>query len=286
MNSPEKYCSSLWQEDKPSFGYSPSPTWTGPFLNHSRPTSPGFEANRKLAMEQLDIDIGNCLWPSPPKSLFPKLLQSLADDRTAKLADRKRQLLMYGRKKLALKELNSSLVPGIDPICDQYLYAIGQFEEIRKLIGSLPGMLPNEETSEVFQPIFVCRVTGPFVPLRQIMKELLEEPLLAESFGAVLELGSHSLPGILREPKLILKIPGPSFGVVTMVKKMLSSMNSEEVSTSRTFLDGWIVTLAEWKLKDPIDHFVPNDFTSPVMLNPGTGTRTSTRRRSKPYYGD
>lgn len=71
------------------------------------------------------------------------------------------------------------------------------------------------------------------------------------SIGAQLDLASPGLPGTTLDGMLILRIPGPSFGMGTRVKRLLSLMNLEEQLTSLICCDGQTVILSSWKSRDP-----------------------------------
>lgn len=261
-----------WPGDRRSSGFLQSPTPIGRRQYLSQMDVLGLEASKRL--EKVDTTTGSSLLPSPPKSLLPRLLASLELDVTQKLAVRKQQLLMYGKKKQELKELRLSL-------------AADRFEEIRQLIGSQFGKLPKPETWDQFRQISVFLVTGLYNQLQAIMRLLLEDhQSLLESFGASLEVVNLSKPGKKRENQLMLKIHDPSSGVHTLVKKMLLLMNLEEVLTSRTFLDGWMCMLVELKLKDQIDPCLPRTFGSPPMLNRDIGTQTSMSPQLMRYLED
>lgn len=70
------------------------------------------------------------------------------------------------------------------------------------------------------------------------------------SSGVKLELENPEELGQKRDGQLILRIQNLSSGAATRVKRILSLTNSEEISESAIYSDGWIDILSSWKLKD------------------------------------
>lgn len=260
-----------WPDDKEFFGYSPSQWETGLAQTPCPTRSPGYGVKASLASP--GTNTGKCLWPSPPKSLFPKLLESLEKEFMQNSLDPDMRKITAGKKRLELKELSSNLDPS-------------HFKEIRRLIGNLPGLPPLLAISCQYQPVYVYVVTGQYAQLLQIMNSLLAEQSIQPYFGAVLELARRSGLGRRPDHQLIVRILDQNFGAATWVKETLLLTNFEEALTSRTFCDGWIVTLVELKLKDPVDLFEPQTTGLLRTSHRTCGTQTSTLRRKRPFYGE
>jgi len=92
------------------------------------------------------------------------------------------------------------------------------------------------------------------------------------SFGVEQVLESRGVLGQRPDSTLILKTLGQNSGVDIEIRRLLSSMNFEEVSILDIYLDGWIVTRSLWKLKDPLQYLSPRQYGSPATsrLRPGT----------------
>lgn len=73
---------------------------------------------------------------------------------------------------------------------------------------------------------------------------------LALSTGALLAVGSRTVPGWRPRLDLTVKIRAQSFGAAMMINSMLLSMNSEVLSTYPIFYDGWTDIRSVWRPKD------------------------------------
>lgn len=94
--------------------------------------------------------------------------------------------------------------------------------------------------------------------------------------GEILAPVKVSVPGKKPVMQLTLKIQGANSGLATEVKPMLLSMNFEEGSTFRTFLDGSIVIHSVWKRKGVRNPSVLPESGSPPTSTLPIGTQTST----------
>jgi len=136
-------------------------------------------------------------------------------------------------------------LPALDSNLDESF-----FEETLQSIGMRYWLMQRREILEKFPLTYKFAIIGHSEQLLQTITDQLaskkqlmcfmDEPVL-EKVG---ELG--------RKPvfSLILKIHGANGGTGTKVKKMLLSMNSEELLTFPTYSDGWIGTLSVWNVKD------------------------------------
>jgi len=95
----------------------------------------------------------------------------------------------------------------------------------------------------------------------------------ALSSGDLPLLESHEQPGTKLVYVLTLKIPVPSGGAATQVRKLLSSMNFVELSTWPTSSGGWTGILSRWRLKEEQDHCAQQNFGSPQTSSQSSGTR-------------
>ncbi len=158
--------------------------------------------------------------------------------------DLKRQKLMCGRKTRGSLVPNSSL-------------EAARFNATLRRIGIKYDNMLKEESLSLYPVTYMfgtkrlmVDIIAPSPLSLQIIPELLEtkkrwwyftEELGVESLG---ELGTRQVW------KLTLKIHDPSGGMATGVKKMLLSMNFEELSTFHTFLDGSTVIRCVLNEKD------------------------------------
>lgn len=97
---------------------------------------------------------------------------------------------------------------------------------------------------------------------------------LALSTGALLALGNRTVPGWRPHLELIAKIRAPSFGAAMMIKEMLLSMSSEELSTYPIFYDGWTDIRSVWKPRDHRDRSWPARFGLPRTSTQRDGTQS------------
>jgi hypothetical protein len=138
--------------------------------------------------------------------------------------------------------------------------------------GKKSGSPPRKETTTRYLRKFEWVITGVSEQLRPTLVTALEWSEAALSSGAELVQESQCELGKSPAWTLILRTRGLSFGMATEVKKMLSSMNFEEQSTSRTCYGGWIDIRCVLKLKGHLHPWPRGEFgsrpTSPQK--PGT----------------
>lgn len=147
------------------------------------------------------------------------------------------------------------------------------YNEIQNKSGKTSGNQQRKEIIYRYPQQFVFRVIGLSGQFSQTIVDQLEWSELVTCFGVEVGQESHGELGKRREWKLTVKIPGQSFGMVMGVKRMLSSMNLEEVSMLRTCCDGWIVTQFEWKSKDQANLYCVRSSGSPQTCRPESGTQ-------------
>jgi len=118
--------------------------------------------------------------------------------------------------------------------------------------GTKSRILPKEETSNRYPRMFTFGITARLRKSLQHLRSLLlwNEKCLCSGVSQVLVRAE----GLGKKPvwTLILRIPAPSGGVATEVKKLLLSMNSEEISGSPIFYDGWTVIQSWWRLREGV----------------------------------
>lgn len=240
-----------YREDKESFGYG-----RYPMTPCGSPSSPLalYGSGDSKRLEQEASSIGSSLERSPRRSLFLGHEEYLAQvtTPTANSADPNLLPNMCGRKTPGLKERNLSSEPV-------------RFELVSLPIGNLYGNLQRMATSAPSLPGFVWYLIAPSAQLLLTLMHLCpcSGPLL--SFGVQPALGKAEEPGAKQAMIVILRIPEASFGVVTKVRRMLSSMNFAEVSTFPTSSGGPIATLFVWKSKDRQYLSLVNEFGLPAI---------------------
>lgn len=149
-----------------------------------------------------------------------------------------------GKKTPELKEPNSS---------SDYIPS----EETSPPTGNKSGNRRKQVPSRMYQRIFVFEITNLSDESRLTLLNQWEWSGLVACTGVELEQANQGELGQKQEWDLTLKIPTPSFGVVTEVMNTLSLTNLREGSTSVTFCDGWIVTLSTWKPRADLLHLPP-----------------------------
>lgn len=95
-----------------------------------------------------------------------------------------------------------------------------------------------------------CNVIATSDELGLILQSLLPLNVEFTYFGVLPVLENPEGHGMRRVSLLTLRVPLQSSGMVTKIKKMLSSMNLEEISASLTCYDGWTDTPCWLKLRD------------------------------------
>jgi len=131
---------------------------------------------------------------------------------------------------------------------------IDHLKEIVPPIGSQFGPPPSPEIYLPSSRMSVYAITGPFVQSRRIMRQLLRLSEQLMYTGVSLVPASPDRRGLWEEWTLIVKIPGQNFGVDTVIKGLLLSMNFEEVLISLISCDGQTATQYKWRLKVQAGH--------------------------------
>jgi len=237
----------LVEEDREYSGCLRSPTTSSPRTYRATPI--GSRASSSVVME--DISIGKSSSPLESSKVFQQSEDCL-DQFMRSLPDLVQQENMFGKKTPQFKEQDLNLESN-------------PFQDVPPLNGIKSGNLLKEEILMRSPHRYVFKVIELSEQSMQTLRNQLEWSDSALYFGVKLELVSRGVLGMKQEWMLILKIPGPSFGAVTEVKKMLLSMNFEEVSMSRTSYDGWIDIQLLWKLKAGRMCMSPQRYGSPPI---------------------
>lgn len=139
--------------------------------------------------------------------------------------------------------------------------------------GKKYGIKQKVERSKKLTLVYEFRIIVLCERLREILLNRLAWNELSMYFTVEVAQVSRGELGKKQDHLLILKIHRPSFGVATVVKKMLLSMNLEEESRYHTYFDGWIDTRSSWKLREHQCLCAHFDCGSPPMSTPVTGMR-------------
>ncbi|AIF34819.1 hypothetical protein [Sewage-associated circular DNA virus-7] len=242
---PKKYLNMTWQEGKESTGCSPSPT------RSSRRTyprlSPGFADNSNSVLE--GTSIGRPSWRSARRVLWPRSKQSSAPPCMPKSPDPLPPVTTFGRKILESPEPSSSSESGPS-------------NATIPETGMPSGKWPLPAISVESPLVFGFRVIGLCGPSALTIRSRLEWSELASYSGVVLGLESLAALGTKPVWTLTLRIQTQNFGVGTMVRETLLSMNLEEESMSLTSSDGSTAIQSTWKLKEAQLPSVVNVFGS------------------------
>jgi len=236
--------------DKEYSGSSLSPLPTHSLIQFDKESSPlmsyGSKANKRLA-QLADTCTSNAVSPSARRNLCREFKECLEPESTANSQEVK-PLLPTAPKKI--RELASRL--NMEHVLS---------EETKSETGSPSGysslvndrIQPEVVTLTQSRPTFEWYLTVPSgrLPATSLLASQLFDML--RYFGELLVLENHDVLGMKQDSMLMLRIQEPSFGMVTNVKQMLSSMNFEEESTLRICLDGLTVIRCVWKSKDQRD---------------------------------
>ena len=189
----------------------------------------------QLSAVRAGIFTGRSAWGSTRRVLFPQSPASLARSCMPRSPEAQRPPSMCGRK-----------TPG-SPTPSSSSESVYQAERSPRL-GSHLGRWPLPVTLE---PSAQIRVQS-YRTLRAIGADFAK-PVgmveLAKFTGVELGLGSHGELGKRQAWTLMLKIQTRSFGVGTVARELLSSMNFEEESMCLTSSDGLTVIQSTWKSK-------------------------------------
>jgi len=148
-------------------------------------------------------------------------------------------------------------------------------DEIPATIGMRLKPLQNKTSWKRFHRIFMFDITAHWFQLPQIMQILRGSKNLLPCFMDPLVEVKVIQPGNKPDQMLIQRILAPNFGMATKVRKILFLMNLEEVLTSVTCSDGWIVTRAWWRSKEAVNAYKRNAYGLPQIYTPTIGTNTS-----------
>lgn len=147
------------------------------------------------------------------------------------------------------------------------------------------GQPPKPATSSAFPHGFVWYLIAPYDKLESTILRLSLWYASAMSSGVLRTPESLIQLGNLQVREVSLRTLGPSTGVDTAVKKQLSSMNFEELSTSRIYSAGQINIPSLWKLRAAPFRMPLNVSTSPRTSIRNHGTPNWTKILEKLCYG-
>jgi len=232
------------REDKESFGCLQYLLMTSPPTSHHHvPTS---KVNSKRVLLP-DIATGKSSLRSRKKHLSEVSKTCLENQFMPNLAVHPPPTPTVGRMKQVLAE------PDLNSV-------LSRLTVPKRPIGSLYGPPPSPEIWVPSRHIAELSITGLFDELVQIIHEQSQWNVNALSSGAQLELESLDVLGMKRLWKLTVKIPAPSFGMVTKWKKMLLSMNFVEELILPIYFGGLTGTLFEWRSKGVPSHLQQKKF--------------------------
>lgn len=234
-------------EDKESFGCSPFDTVI------SLPTSPLAAHGSKDSLKEAKVDscTGRSLSPSGRKQLWPELLACSANIMRSSRGQ-KRQASMYGKKRQEFRQPSLNLEHSLQtPLVNQ--------------TGKWYGSAPSPEILTQYPHSFGLKVIVPSERLEAISLRLTQWYVHAKCFGVLQERENRKELGKRQESTLTLSLHAPSFGTVTSLKKILSSMSLEEILILGTYSPGWTVIPSVWKLKDHQYLSTPRDSGSAVI---------------------
>lgn len=198
----------------------------------------GSKVNKKPEA-RMDICIGSSSSPSPRKLLWPPSEESLAEVSMQSFPDLNVRMTTFAKKKPESMDLGSM---------EQSLS-----EEMPKLIGKPSGNRPRPGIWRPSPPTYEWSLTGHFERLVPTMTAL--DRLFAKFGYTGAEVGLVNLGELGKKEAWMLtaSVQGASFGMVTRVNRVLSLMNSEEVSTFPMCCDGVIGTRSVWRSKEAQD---------------------------------
>lgn len=209
---------------------------------------------------QTDIDTGNSWLVSPAKFDFVESEQ-LSDHIMQSLPDLKPLQTTFGKKILESKEPNLNLENSLST-------STVQWTGMQSLLTQQPEtLIPFHRRSK----FVIGNLSARFV---QSIFDQLDSLDLAEYIGAQQILEKPIAVGKKQVWTLILKFPAASFGKLTRVKKMLSSMNLEEESTTISSSGGWMGIKSSWIAKDPVTPFLLGSSGLHPICIPDNGTPT------------
>lgn len=152
---------------------------------------------------------------------------------------------------------------------------------IKNLLSQPIGIQSEKKRKlETLTPSPQMFIYGIIMDSKESLKTMYDRLLWSEPvqyFGAQLEQAKVTAPGKKPVFKLTLRIRLRNGGMDTEIKNMLSSMNFEELSTSRMYLDGSTSILSRWKLKVVKPPCVLPSFGSLQISTQSIGTQTLIR---------
>ena len=221
----------------------------------------------KSNVESEVSSIGKSLLPSPPKSLWPKLLDCL-DPTTLNFQEAKQRATTSGKTIPLWKELD------LNSERNQSDNEETNSDLTQKPIGTKSGETLNLATLWPSPHLLELNLTGPSGQLRQTMLSLERWNDVVRCIGVLQLVESRTVPGKKPVLKLIANLHDPSFGMVIKVKKMLLLMNFEELLMSGTSSPGLTSIHYVLKSKVPQCHFAPRITGSVLTWNQETGSPT------------
>ncbi|AMB42997.1 hypothetical protein [Circovirus-like genome DHCV-2] len=188
-----------------------------------------FEASWNLELEP-DFSIGRSLFNSRSPNVLRQSRNSLVNPFTPSRRDPRQLSSTFGRKILESMERNSNSETVL-------------LDVTIKRTGTRSETTQNQETWTISPPMFTFAVTIPSDVSASTILSLLQSRSGSLFSGAQLAQGSLDEPGKKPESVLILKTPGPSFGMGTVAMSRWLSMNFGAALIYPICSDGWIGTL-------------------------------------------
>lgn len=209
---------------------------------------------------------GSC-WRCARRSVVWQAFKpSLELEYTQNYVDQTPPTAMFGKTRPALLERDLNLELNLSG-------------EVQRLTGKPFGMLQSPATSPVSQLESEFLHTQPSARSRRITCNPRHWKELFGFTSGPLESGKAVGRGKRPGSKRTRKIPIPSSGTGTAVKKTLSWTSSAGKSTSATSCDGPIDIPLALKQKDPELSLEHADFGSPAIYIPNSGTPSSTPKQ-------
>lgn len=220
--------------DKPDIGCSPFPPRTTSMNPRCWTPCPSSEDSKSSPLTATST--GKSWSPSPRRNLLPKFEESL-ENAMPNPPEVKQPENMFGKKTRVLRARSSNM-------------ELWHAAEMNLLIGRPSNSLLSKATWKKFLPIYMFVAT---INCGELAKTIYDQWLwsaLVQFSGAVPVLESHEELGKKRAWKLTLRIQTASFGTVTEITNMWSSMNFEVQSAYPICCDGLTDIHVSLKLKD------------------------------------
>jgi len=227
----------LCPEGRESSGSEQSQQMPGPSQTTCPPLLRGSRANASWDPASAVMNIGSLLSPSPRRVLWPRLNSILEELDTGSSLDRLLQNSMCGKTQLLCWALGLK-------------EAANLLRVITPTTGNLCGSSLLLEAYERSPLRYEFRAIGPCGQSARTIYARWQWSECVAFSGGKLVLVRREEPGKMLAYLATLKIPEPSFGMVTEAKTMLLSMSFAEQSTSATYCDGVTVIRSLWRLKE------------------------------------